>query len=89
MEHTPHWRHAESGTHTNSGPDARTFAHLTYGELVKHFGRNTTHTFTAWDQLPDAEREKWLSALAVVHAEIFPHGTPDMERYKGTDAKPS
>jgi hypothetical protein len=59
--------------------DAPTFAHRTYGELVKQFGRNSTHTFSSWDQLPALEQEKWVSAFAVVHADIFRHGPPKTE----------
>jgi len=66
--------------------DAREFAHRTYGELVKQFGRNSTHTFSSWDALPEAEREKWMSALAVVHAEAFPHGPPADDRYRSQGA---
>jgi hypothetical protein len=66
--------------------DTLEFTHLTYGELVKQFGRNTTHTFMSWDQLPEDEREKWTSALAVIHAQIFPHGPPETERYKSEQA---
>lgn len=69
------------------GLDTLAFAHLTYGELVKQFGRDTAHTFAAWDKLPDAEREKWVSALAVVHAQVFPHGQPATDRYASAQAK--
>lgn len=54
--------------------DTLEFAHLTYGELVKQFGLNTTHSFSSWDKLPESEREKWVSALAVIHAQVYPHG---------------
>ena len=66
--------------------DTREFVHLTYGELVKQFGRDTTHTFASWDQLPDDAREKWISALAVIHAQIFPHGPPETDRYRSEQA---
>jgi hypothetical protein len=54
--------------------DTLKFIHLIYGELVNQFGRDSTHIFSSWDQLPEAEREKWVAALAVVHSQIFPHG---------------
>jgi hypothetical protein len=60
--------------------DTQAFAHLTYGELAKQFGRETTLTLGPWDKLPSGDREKWMSALAVVHSKILPHGTP-VENY--------
>jgi hypothetical protein len=56
--------------------NALEFAHATYGELVKQFGLNTTHTFGSWDQLPQSERDKWIGALAVMHKKVLPHGEP-------------
>lgn len=62
------------GNHTKAVLDNRAaaeqFAHLTYGELVKHFGLGTTHTFSSWNQLPDDEREKWIAAFTEVHGEL-------------------
>jgi hypothetical protein len=60
--------------------DTLEFTHLTYGELVKQFGRNTDHTFSSWDKLPEAEREKWVSALSVIHSQVFPRGTNPLVR---------
>lgn len=54
--------------------DALEFTHLTYGELVKQFGRDNLLRLSPWDRLADGEREKWVAALAVIHAQIFPHG---------------
>jgi hypothetical protein len=54
--------------------DVLEFAHLTYGELVNQFGRDNVLRLSPWDRLSDGEREKWVAALAVIHAQIFPHG---------------
>jgi hypothetical protein len=67
--------------------DAPTFAHLAYGELVKQLGRDSTHTLRPWDKLPEDEREKWLSAFAVIHAHIFPHGPPATDRYPSAQSR--
>jgi hypothetical protein len=58
--------------------DAVRFAHLAYGEIVKQFGLGSTHQLLPWDQLPDNEKERWMSVFAVVHAEVFPHGDPNL-----------
>jgi hypothetical protein len=87
--HHPHSMaaHADETGKDHPGVDTQTFAHLTYGELVKQFGRDTTLKLSAWDQLPGAEREKFVSAMAVIHAQIFPHGQPANERYASAQAK--
>jgi hypothetical protein len=59
------------------------FVHLTYGELVRQFGRNSSHTFASWDQLPEAEREKWVAALSVIHGQVFPHGEKELHTDRG------
>jgi hypothetical protein len=69
--HKSHWMagpDAEAALSTQA--DAERFAHMTYGELVKHFGLGTTHTFSSWDRLPEDERAKWTAALTEVHAEL-------------------
>lgn len=63
--------------------DTLEFTHLTYGELVRQFGRNTTHTFVSWDQLPAAERERWVAALSVVHSQVYPHGEKELHSSRG------
>ena len=68
---SPHWisgpeTKAELADHAS----AERFAHMTYGELVRHFGLGTTHTFSSWDQVPEEERAKWVAALSEVHAEL-------------------
>lgn len=68
--------------------NTREFTHLVYGELVKQYGRNATLTLASWDQLPEADRERWISAMAVIHDKVFPHGPADPERYKPAHATP-
>ena len=61
----PHWA---AGTDTKAvladRENGERFAHIAYGELVKHFGLGTTHTFASWNQLPEDERAKWIAALS-------------------------
>ena len=69
--HAPHWHPGpETEAAVAEQSEAERFAHLTYGELVKHFGLGTSHTFSSWQQLPEDERKKWMAALAEVHAEL-------------------
>jgi len=66
--HKPHWMPgAETSAHLNEQNEAsERLAHQVYGQLVKHFGLGASHTFSSWDTLPEAEREKWVAALTDV-----------------------
>lgn len=70
--HTPHWLEgaATKAAHTAQAEN-ETLAHLTYGQVVKHFGLGTTHTFSSWGDLPPDERAKWIAAVAEVQAEVL------------------
>jgi len=60
--------HGSPGTFTRAETEEENeagekLAHQVYGQLVKHFGLGTSHTFLSWDQLSAPEREKWIAAL--------------------------
>ncbi len=63
--HAPHWI---AGPQTQAALEEKTeaderLAHQVYGQLVKHFGLGTSHTFSSWDKLTADERQKWIGAL--------------------------
>ncbi len=63
--HPPHWlagpyTKAQADEHTEAG---ERLTHQVYGQLVKHLGLNTTHTFSAWDTLSQDQKAKWIAAL--------------------------
>jgi hypothetical protein len=69
-KHVPWSAGSQTKAILNTRADAERFAHLTYGELVKHFGLGSTHTFSSWGDLPEDERAKWIAALAEVQTEL-------------------
>lgn len=70
--HTPHWIEGEATKAAHAAQhESEKLAHLTYGQVVKHFGLGTTHTFSAWGELPADERAKWVAAVAEVQAEVL------------------
>ena len=74
MSDKPHMPHWAAGTGTKAvlagRDDAERFAHITYGELVKHFGLGSSHTFSSWDALSEGDREKWIAALTEVREDL-------------------
>jgi hypothetical protein len=54
--------------------DTQQFGHTIYGALVREFGHEAKVSLESWDQLPGQTREKWISAFAGAHRQIFPHG---------------
>lgn len=70
--HTPHWFEG-SATKAVHAAQAETekLAHMTYGQVVKHFGLGTTHIFSSWGDLPLDERAKWVAAVGEVQAEVY------------------
>lgn len=62
--HPPHWLPGSATVAAERAQEDRErFVHIAYGELVKHFGLGTTHTFSPWNQLPPEERDKWTASL--------------------------
>jgi GH24 family phage-related lysozyme (muramidase) len=69
--HLPHWRPGAATKAVLADQEgAERFAHIAYGEVVKHFGLGTTHTFISWDQLSQDAREKWIAALTEVRQDL-------------------
>jgi len=69
--HAPHWiAGRETQAALGNQSEAERFTHKVYGELVKHFGLGTNHTFSSWQELPEDEREKWVNALSVIHTDL-------------------
>ena len=69
--HSPQWMAgAKTTAMRDDQSDAERLAHMTYGQLVKHFGLGSTHTFSSWDKLPEEERKMWVAAMSGLQAEM-------------------